>query len=226
MKEGLLYVGTDDGLVQVTEDGGKTLAQDRDSSRACRTRRYVSRHRRRRSTTRTPSTPRSTITRTATSSPYLLKSTDRGQDLDVDRRRPAGARHGAGASPRITSIRTCCSPAPSSACSSRTTAARSGSSSRAGCRRSPCATSRSRSARTTSSSAPSAAAFYILDDYSPLREPRRRRRWRSRRPSSRSATALLYMPTRQYGVPRQGVPRRDVLHGRQPARSGRRSPTT
>ena len=37
LKEGLLYVGTDDGLIQVTEDGGAELAEDREASRACRT---------------------------------------------------------------------------------------------------------------------------------------------------------------------------------------------
>ena len=30
LEEGLLYVGTDDGLVQVTEDGGANWRQDRD----------------------------------------------------------------------------------------------------------------------------------------------------------------------------------------------------
>ena len=34
LQEGLIYAGTDDGLVQVTEDGGE-LAQDRQRSRAC-----------------------------------------------------------------------------------------------------------------------------------------------------------------------------------------------
>ena len=139
------------------------------------------------------------------------------QDLDVDRRRPAGARHGATRSPRTTSTRTCCSPAPSSACSSRSTAARSGSGSRAACRRSRAATSRSRSARTTSSSARSAAASTSstttrrCGSSTPetLREGRRR--------SSRSRDALLYIPTRQFGGARQGVPGRDVLHRRQPA---------
>ena len=61
-------------------------------------------------------------------------------------------------SPRITSIRTCCSSAPSSGCSSRSTAARSGSACATTCRPSPCATWRSRNARTTWCSARSAAA--------------------------------------------------------------------
>ena len=60
--------------------------------------------------------------------------------------------------------------------------------------------------------------FYVLDDYSPLRA-RHRRRWRSRRRSSRSATASCTCPA-AVRRPRQGVPGRDVLHGRQPARSG------
>ena len=29
LQEGLIYVGTDDGLIQVTEDGGKTWRHDR-----------------------------------------------------------------------------------------------------------------------------------------------------------------------------------------------------
>ena len=37
MKEGLLYVGTDDGLVQVTRGRRRRLAEDRHASPACRT---------------------------------------------------------------------------------------------------------------------------------------------------------------------------------------------
>ena len=33
--EGLLYVGTDDGLIQVTEDGGASLARRSSASPAC-----------------------------------------------------------------------------------------------------------------------------------------------------------------------------------------------
>ena len=101
--------------------------------------------------------------------PYLYKSTNRGGIVDVDRRRPAGQRPGARRSPKITSIPTCCSPAPSSACSSPSTAARSGCACAATCRRSRCATWRSRSARTISCSATFGRGFYVLDDYSPLR---------------------------------------------------------
>ena len=35
-KEGLIYVGTDDGLIQVTEDGGKNWRQASTCSPACR----------------------------------------------------------------------------------------------------------------------------------------------------------------------------------------------
>ena len=101
------------------------------------------------STTRTPSTRSSTTTRTATSSPTSTKSTDKGATWVFDRRRPAGQRPGALASPKTTSIPTCSSAAPSSACISPSTAARSGSASAATCRRSRCATWRSRNARTT-----------------------------------------------------------------------------
>ena len=135
-KEGLIYVGTDDGLIQVTEDGGKnwrkiekfpgvpandlrqrgSLASQHDAEHGLR---------RASTTTRTPTSPRT-----------CLKSTDAGKTwTSIAGDLPArGTR--ATASPRITSIRTCCSSAPSSACSSRSTAARSGTASRTACRRS------------------------------------------------------------------------------------------
>ena len=78
--------------------------------------------------------------------------------LDLDRRRPAGARHGLLARRGSGQTGRCSSPAPSSASTSPSTAGTSGSSSRAACRPSRCATSRSRSARTTSCWPPSAAA--------------------------------------------------------------------
>ena len=37
VKEGVLFVGTDDGLVQISEDGGADVAQESTSSPACRT---------------------------------------------------------------------------------------------------------------------------------------------------------------------------------------------
>ena len=93
VKEGLIYAGTDDGLIQVTEDGGAQLAQDRAASPACPDDTYVS-----------DVEPSPTDANTVYASfnnhqmgdfkPYLLKSTDRGATWTVDRRRPAGARLG------------------------------------------------------------------------------------------------------------------------------------
>ena len=66
--EDLLYVGTDDGLVQVTEDGGRDVAEDRGvPGRAGDDLRELPHGVA--DTRRTRSTPRSTTTRTATSSP-------------------------------------------------------------------------------------------------------------------------------------------------------------
>ena len=93
-RRGCIYVGTDDGLIQVTEDGGANW----------------------RKVDKFPGVPDDTYVSDLEASPhdadvvyaafnnhkngdfkpYLLKSTDRGQDLDVDRRRPARARHRAG----------------------------------------------------------------------------------------------------------------------------------
>ena len=90
-QEGLLYVGTDDGLVQVSEDGGATLAQGRPvagraGGRVHRAHPRVAARRRRRSTSP------SRIIRTATSRRTCLKSTDSGQHVEIDRRRSPGAR--------------------------------------------------------------------------------------------------------------------------------------
>ncbi len=123
VKEGLLYVGTDDGLVQVTEDGGKTWRRIEkfpgvpDNS-------YVS---------RLEPSPRDADTvyaafdnhKMGDFKPYLLKSTDRGR---TGRRSPATCRSAARStsSSRIPRRRPCCSPAPSSACSSPSMAGRHG----------------------------------------------------------------------------------------------------
>ena len=126
-KEGLLYVGTDDGLVQVTEDGGATGARSR-SSRASPSMTYVSdldasQH--------DDDTVYAAFDnhKMGDFKPYVLKSTDRGKTWtsiagDLPERGTRLRR-----SPRTTSTATCSSPAPSSASSSPSTAARSGSSS-------------------------------------------------------------------------------------------------
>ena len=106
-KEGLIYVGTDDGLIQVTEDGGKNW----------------------RKVEKFPGVPANTYVSKLVASqhdastvyacfdnhkngdfaPYILKSTDAGQTWTSHRRRPARPRHASTASRRITSIRTCSS---------------------------------------------------------------------------------------------------------------------
>ena len=123
---GLLYVGTDDGLIQVSEDGGSPLAAWREFPRRSGPHlrlaagRLASRRRDRLRRLRQPQDGRLQTLRPAQFRPR--------EELDLDRRRPAGAGHGlrpgrGSARPRIFS-----SPAPSSASSSPPTAARSGSS--------------------------------------------------------------------------------------------------
>ena len=66
-------------------------------------------------------------------------------------------------------MRTCCSSAPSSACSSRPTAAGAGSSSRAACRRSQIRDLAIQKRENDLVAASFGRGFYILDDYTPLR---------------------------------------------------------
>ena len=89
--------------------------------------------------------------------PYLLK---RRIVAARSRRSPATCRTGirCGRSSRTTSTAACCSPAPSSGCSSRLTAVSAGSSFAAACRRRRCATWTCSGARTIWCSARSAAA--------------------------------------------------------------------
>ena len=154
--EGLIYIGTHDGLVQVTEDGGRnwtkieklaglpeyTFVTDSSPRRA----------------TRTSCSRRSTTISAATSSPT---STAAAIAARRGRRLPATCRSvpAPGRSPRITSTATCCSRGWSSACGRASTAAGAGRSSRAACRRHRRATCRFSGARPTSLSARSAAAL-------------------------------------------------------------------
>ena len=121
--DGLLYVGTDDGLVQISEDGGKTWRKAEKFPGVAEYA-YV---------TDVFASPRDASTVFATMNnyqrgdykPYVVKSTDRGR---TGRRSPATCRRAParGASCRITSTATCSSPASSSACGSPWTAVRTG----------------------------------------------------------------------------------------------------
>ena len=199
-QEGLLYVGTDDGLIQVTEDGGDELAQDRRASPASRSARYVARPRRLAARRGPRSTPPSTTTRRATSSPTCSRAptaagrwTSIAGDLPARGTRLAIAEDHVDPQPALRRHRV----RPLLHARRRQ---RSGCGSRAACRRSPCATSRSRSARTTSSSAPSAAASTSSTTS---------RRSASRRPRSSTPpprlfpvkTAVAYIPPPPLGLP-------------------------
>ena len=77
-KEGLIYVGTDDGLIQVTEDGGKTWRKV-EKFPACPRRQLRPARAGFAARRRTRFTRCSTITRTAISNRTRLKSTDTGK---------------------------------------------------------------------------------------------------------------------------------------------------
>ena len=159
-REGLLYVGTDDGLIQFSYDGGGTWRRserlpgvpDYGNYGVYVQRLYASKN------DENVVYALSENSKNGDFKPYVYKSTNRGALVGVDQRRSAGERTGAVVRRRSRQSRTCCSSAPSSACSSPSTAARSGCACAATCRRSRCATWRSRSARTISCSARSAAA--------------------------------------------------------------------
>ena len=98
--EGLIYAGTDDGLIQVTEDGGKTWRKI-DKLPACPTTSSSTR-------SRPPSIDKDTVFaavdshKTGDYKPYLLRATTAGRTWTIDRRRPAAARRSSGRSPRTT----------------------------------------------------------------------------------------------------------------------------
>ena len=82
LQEGLIYAGTDDGLIQVTEDGGETWRQDRGGLAARRARTaFVN-------DIKADLYDADTVYvaldnhKYGDFAPYLLKSTDRGAHLD------------------------------------------------------------------------------------------------------------------------------------------------
>ena len=130
-KEGLIYVGTDDGLIQITEDGGKTWRKvdtvpRRAREHLCQQAGRVAARREHRLRLLRQSQER----RLRALSPQEHRRRPR-----PGRASPATCRSAAlsTASRRTTSIRICCSPARSSGCSSPSMAARNGTASRTGC---------------------------------------------------------------------------------------------
>ena len=102
--------------------------------------------------------------------PYLLKSTDRGRTWTVDRRRPARAAPRLAPRPGPRRTRSCSSPAPSSASSSPSTAAAAGSSSTGGVPNIPFRDLAIQRRENDLVGATFGRGFYVLDDYTPLRE--------------------------------------------------------
>ena len=127
-KPGVIWVGTEDGNLQLSQDGGETSPTCTATSRAHPKATRTSRASSLRTSTRAPLTSRSTITATTIGSPTFS-------------RRRTTARSGSASwaiSPpkatstpcaKTTTIRTFSSSAPSSACTSPWTAARNGKSS-------------------------------------------------------------------------------------------------
>ena len=182
--EGLIYAGTDDGLIQVTEDGGQHWRKVENfpfTNKPADV--YVSDIE---TSQHDPNTVYACFDnhKSGDFKPYVLKSTDRGKSWtniggDLPERGSAytiAVDHG---------HPTCCSSAPSSACSPRATAASTGRRSRAGCRPSPSATWRFSAGRTTWSWGRSAGAS-TSSTTTARSAPCPRRRWTRRPPSCRS----------------------------------------
>ena len=180
VKEGLLYVGTDDGLVQVTEDGGEDLAEDRE---------VPGRAREQPTSSRLEPSPHDADTvyaafdnhKMGDFKPYLLKSTDRGRtwtsiagDLPARGTRLRGRRGPGEAGPALRGHRV-------RRVLHASTAARSGCSSKGGL---PTIAVRDIAIQKRENDlvvATFGRGFYVLDDYTPLRRvtpgvARRRRR--------------------------------------------------
>ncbi len=163
-----LYAGTDDGLVQMTEDGGASWRRSDDvPGRPGDDLRGRPRSPRR--TRRTSSTPPSTTTSGATSSPTLLRSADRGKtwasiagDLPAARDRLHGRRGPERAGPPLLRAR-------SSDSSSPATAGSGGSASKGGL---PTINVRDLAIQAREDDlvvATFGRGFYVLDDLTPLR---------------------------------------------------------
>ena len=210
-KEGLLYVGTDDGLVQVTEDGGQTWRHV-ETFPGVPERTYVSR------LEPSPRRPGHRVRRVRQPQDGRLQAVPAEEhrprpDLDVDRRQPAGARHRVRGRRGSRETPTCCSPAPSSASSSPLDGGKNWVQMKGGV---PTIAVRDLAIQKRESDlvlATFGRGFYVLDDYSPLRRvtPQRPRTARPR--CSRSSTAWMFIPSQPLRLARQGLPGRGLLCG-------------
>lgn len=147
LREGLLYVGTDDGLIQVTENGGKTWRAVGDFPGVPQftlvSRLLASRH-----DTNVVYAAFNNMQR-GDFTPYVLRSGDRGTTwASIRGDLPDREEVWALAEDHVNA--SSCSPAPSMACSLRWTVAATGSRCMPGCRPSPCETSMYSVERTTS----------------------------------------------------------------------------
>ena len=192
--EGLIYAGTDDGLIQVTEDGGKTLAQGRELpvpeqavGRLCLGHRDLA------------ARPEHGLRcfdnhKNGDFKPYVLRSTDRGKTWTTI----------AGDLPERGSAYTIAVDHETADLLFVGTefglfATRDGGQHwhalrRAGCRRSPSATWRSSGARSDLVVGTFGRGIYILDDYTPLRHLTPERPGQAERRSCPIKKALLYVP--------------------------------
>ena len=125
---GLLWAGSDDGLLHISRDNGKTLVE-RSRRRVCPSG-HDQRHRP--LAARAPAAPssRCTATCSTTSRRTSIETNDYGETwkriADGTQRHSDGCRHARGA--RGSDAGVARTPAPSAACSSRTTTARTGAS--------------------------------------------------------------------------------------------------
>ena len=133
-KPGIIWIGTDDGVLQISKDGGETFTnvyRQHGRRRRAQGLRADHSHRTFAFRSRQPLMSRFDNHRCCDDwKPYLFKTTDYGKTWtqrcgQSARRSSASFRRCA----RTTTIRTCCSSAPRAVCMSRSTAARNGRSS-------------------------------------------------------------------------------------------------
>ena len=126
-EKGVLWAGSDDGLVHVTRDGGKNwtnVTQEHPGPARVGHRRL---HRAVAASTPAPPTSSSTTTAWTTCKPYLFKTTDFGKTWKSLAAKSAAGRLPARRPRGPEATRACSTSAPSAACSSRPTTATPGS---------------------------------------------------------------------------------------------------